>query len=243
MEKEEKEILSYTFVLHNVRIELNLSLNDYCIADCIYNLSHNPRSKIQGWCYASKITLGDLIGISETSVHSILNKLIRLKIVEKDKDTKYLRTTQLWYDNVILKRIDLRKLSQTKESLVKTLKKVKPDTKESLVNKNKDKNKDISVSKTDEYSFSNSLKEMLNSKQIHIQIIGIYWKWLNWKFENKIQYQAALKRDLRSASALKGYSLNRIKKTFKELDRQSDNGKKFNWNLSTVHKYIDNIKI
>jgi len=152
--KEEKEILSFTIVLHQARIQLNLSLNEYCIADCIYNLSNNPRSKIQGWCYASKKHLGELIGLTETSIHSILNKLIKLKIVEKDNDTRYLRTTQLWYDNIVLKRIHLRKLSHTKETLVKTHKKLKSehtrnlsqDTKESLVynntNKNIDKNKD-----------------------------------------------------------------------------------------------------
>lgn len=109
-------------------------------------------------------------------------------------------------------------------------------------NKNDKNEKKTIISKADVYSFSSSLNKMLKDKQLHIQIIGIYWKWLDWKFENKIQYQSALKRDLRTASSLKGYSLDRIRRTFKYLDEQSNNGKKFNWNLNTVHKYIDGIK-
>jgi len=91
--------------------------------------------------------LGDLIGISGTSVYAILNKLISSKLIEKDDDTRYLRTTQLWFDTVVMKRLHLRKLSGTKESSVKTLKKVKSDTKESLDNKYIYKNTNKNVAK------------------------------------------------------------------------------------------------
>ena len=95
---------------------------------------------------------------------------------------------------------------------------------------------------TDFFAFNNILESMINNKQKHIQVVGIYWKWLDWSFENKEQYESALGRDLRAASALKGYSLIRIKRTFKKLDGDSSNGEKFAWNLSTVHKTIDNVK-
>lgn len=150
MEEEQKEIISFTIVLHEVRLKLKLTLNEYCIADCIYNLSNNPKSEIKGWCYASKKKLGNLIGISETSVHAILKKLIKAKLVEKNEDTKYLRTTQFWYDNVILRRIHLRNLSPTKETLVKTLKKLKPDTKETLVNNNNISKINNTISKSED---------------------------------------------------------------------------------------------
>ena len=94
----------------------------------------------------------------------------------------------------------------------------------------------------DIFSSKGIIEKMINDQQKHIQVVGIYWKWLGWSFENKVQYQSALKRDLRAASALKGYSLARIKRTFKKLDGDSANGEKFAWNLNTVHKTIDNVK-
>lgn len=95
---------------------------------------------------------------------------------------------------------------------------------------------------TEIFNSKSAIENTINDKQKHIQVVGIYWKWLGWNFENKEQYQSALGRDLKPASALKGYSLVRIKKTFKKLDRDSNNGEKFAWNLNTVHKTIDNIK-
>ena len=239
MEKEnEKEILSYTFVLHTVRIKLNLSLNDYCIADCIYNLSNNPKSKIQGWCWASKKTLGELIGISGTSVYSILNKLLKLKIVEKDNDTKYLRTTQLWYDNVILKRIDLRKLSHTKESLVggtrklsQTLKKVKTiriDKKKNILSANAD----------GEFNSSFYIKEMIKNKQKHISIIGRYFKAVQMNFPFVEAAQKEVKRHLRAATMLSKYDEERVSKTAIYVKSKFPD----NWNLDTILKYINKIK-
>ena len=92
--EEQKEILTYTLVLHQSRAKLKLTLNEYCVADTIYHLQNNPSSKVKGWCYASKKTLGEFIGITEQSIHSIINKLIENKIIEKDSDTRYLRTTK-----------------------------------------------------------------------------------------------------------------------------------------------------
>lgn len=146
---EEKEILTYTVVLHQARKKLRLTLNEYCFVDTVYHLQNNPNSKVKGWCYASKAILGDYIGISEQSAHSIANKTIKMGLIEKDPDTRYLRATQLWYENVVLLRLHSRNLRDTKESLAihsrklsQTLKKVEPKAKESLVNSNRDKNKD-----------------------------------------------------------------------------------------------------
>ena len=99
-----------------------------------------------------------------------------------------------------------------------------------------------SKKKTIIFNSKDAIEKTTNDKQKHVQVVGIYWKWLGWDFENKEQYKSALGRDLKAASALKGYSLNRIKRTFKKLDGDSNNGEKFAWNLNTVHKTIDNIK-
>ena len=95
---------------------------------------------------------------------------------------------------------------------------------------------------SDIFNTKEIIEKVINDKQKHIRIVGIYWKWLGWSFENEVQYKAALGRDLKPASALKGYSLERIKRTFRKLDGDSNNGEKFAWNLNTVHKTIDNVK-
>lgn len=94
--------ISYTLILHRVRKKLGLSLNEYCIAEAIYHLSTNPRSKISGWCYASKETLAEIIGVSPTSIYNILNRLFELELVEKKTEQKsFLRTTKRWYEYII----------------------------------------------------------------------------------------------------------------------------------------------
>jgi len=146
--KETEEILIYNLVLHRARKKLNIKVNEYCIADSIYHLSHNPKSEIQGWCYASKETLGELLSITPQAVWGILKKLFEKKIIEKNKDDRrYLRTTQKWYDTVILMKLKMRE--QHKESL-DIIKKDYEEHKESLDSK------------------SNKHKETLDNKDIHI---------------------------------------------------------------------------
>jgi len=92
----------YTVIMHEVRLSLGLSMTEYCIADTIYKLSTGPKSKVPGWCYASKRTLAEIIGLSEKAIYTILNKLETNKIIERHHKTKNLKTTQKWYDNVVI---------------------------------------------------------------------------------------------------------------------------------------------
>jgi len=84
--------------------------------------------------------------------------------------------------------------------------------------------------------YFNSLKEkMLSSKDIRMPIISLYWTYKKIEFKNKEQYQAGLKRELRAAKLLTGYSFERIKEVMFYLNGQEW----MDWVLSTVHKYID----
>jgi len=92
------------------------------------------------------------------------------------------------------------------------------------------------VGKADDvFLFKNKLDEMTKDKQKHIQIIALYWRIKGFNFENKEQYQAALKRELRPARQLVGYSMDRIRETIEWLSEETD----INFKLETVHKYID----
>lgn len=124
---EESVKINYTIINHTARIKLGLTANEYIIADLIYNLSNNPSHT--GWCYASKKTLGEMVGITEQSVHTILNKLAMKELIQKHPETRHLKATPSWYNCVIIK--------DTKESLA-ILKKVEPYTKESLADDTKE---------------------------------------------------------------------------------------------------------
>jgi len=87
----------------------------------------------------------------------------------------------------------------------------------------------------DNWDFSEKLKEILNDKKRHIRIIGLYWQFKGFNFENQEQYQAALKRELRAAKLLVGYSDERILQVMEFLRENT----RIKWTLETVHKYID----
>ncbi len=89
----------YTLVLHSARKELDLTINEYCLADSVHKLS-GTRSPIPGWCYASKEQLASSLGVSRQSIHNMINKLKGKGIVEVQAETGYLRSTDLWRDTV-----------------------------------------------------------------------------------------------------------------------------------------------
>jgi len=76
---------------------------------------------------------------------------------------------------------------------------------------------------------------MEKSNQRHIQIICIYWKYKNFQYKNKEQYQSAIRRELRPAKNLIGYSNEEIIDVMELLEENVN----FAWKLETVHKFID----
>lgn len=106
---DQKVKLGFTTIQHDPRIRFELSNNDYCVADAIYHLSHNPESSVYGWCYASREKLGKFFGLSRQSVITIIKKLQSKGLIEINQDTNHLRTTQLWYSEFVM--FELRKRS------------------------------------------------------------------------------------------------------------------------------------
>ena len=87
----------YTTVQHDVRLKLELSLIEYCLADSIDKLSNRPNFP---WCELSRPRLGDFIGVSETTVKESIKKLETMGLIEVDPDTRKLRTTTTWHKEV-----------------------------------------------------------------------------------------------------------------------------------------------
>jgi hypothetical protein len=93
----------YTLILHSARKALDITINEYCLADTVHKLSGN-RSTVPGWCYASKEHLGHSLGVSRQSIHNMINKLKGKALVEVQEETGYLRTTDLWRETVEILR-------------------------------------------------------------------------------------------------------------------------------------------
>ena len=144
MEQKKFEKITFTTILHQAREELEITTNEYCVADIIYHLSNNPKSKIQGWCYASKRKIGKFIGITKISTLSIVKRLEKKGIIEKDEETKYLKTTEKWFNTVVIMKLkcigketmpSVKKLyHKGKETIPPSVKKVTASGKETIPN-------------------------------------------------------------------------------------------------------------
>lgn len=145
---EQKENITYTTILHTIRKQFSLSLMDYCVADVIYHLSNNPASKVKGWCYASKEKMADILDATRPTIFRSIDNLIKSGFLEKDNDTKYLKTTSKWYENVVLTRSKLEykeTLHPVKKLYSKESRNFTPDSKETLHNNNIYNNKDNNI--------------------------------------------------------------------------------------------------
>ena len=91
---------SYTTILHSARKELQLTTNEYVLADTVHTLS-SSRSRISGWCYASKKYLGESLDVSERTVFTLINKTKEKGVIESHADhPNLLRTTEKWFNTV-----------------------------------------------------------------------------------------------------------------------------------------------
>jgi len=110
MSKQPKEYeQNYTTIKHNPRIKFGLSNNDYCIANAIYHLQNKPDSKFPGWYYGKVESLAKLFHFSRATPYNSLKKLIAKRLIEKNKETGFLRTTKLWWDEFINDSISQKK--------------------------------------------------------------------------------------------------------------------------------------
>lgn len=163
--------ISYTTINHDARIPLDLSMNEYAVVDLIYHLSNNPKSTVQGWCYASKATIGKSLGLSEKSVHTILAKVIARNLVEKHPETKHLKASSLWYQTVVIKLTEETSVPLKKgtEETSATLKKVQSNTEESsapIYDKDNNKEKRSAPSSSPKYLTNIPLEDIQGLRNI-----------------------------------------------------------------------------
>lgn len=88
----------YTTIIHPLRKAYNLSLLEYCVLDSVWFLSKNNRHN--GWCVKTKQGIADDLDVSKQHVIRVINALIEKGLIEKDADTKFLRTVDEWNEHL-----------------------------------------------------------------------------------------------------------------------------------------------
>lgn len=91
-------MLEYTTIRHKFRKENKLSTLEYCMLDMVFCLSTNQSNSI-GWCYMSRESMAEELGISKQAILNMIERLISLGWLEKNIETKHIRTTDRWYIN------------------------------------------------------------------------------------------------------------------------------------------------
>jgi hypothetical protein len=145
--------LGYTTILHEPRLKLGISCNEYCLSDMVYNLSTNPKAPVNGWCSASQPMLGAALGVSRQSINTMIKKLGKVDILIKSDNGKLLKCGDTWINTVVsfnfsskeslhpVKKVDSKEsLHPVKKVDIEQSRKFTPTSKESLHNNNKDRN-------------------------------------------------------------------------------------------------------
>jgi len=170
--------------------------------------------------------LSEETGIPESTVEDILKFLEAQHQIRQQKTTKFrLITIVKWekYQN-----------GNNKSDNKATTKQQQADTNK---NDKNDKNIDTNVSseQSSQWDFQKEIEKLKTSKRRDLQIIHLYWLFKGFQFDNKEKFRRALKRDLRAAGNLKGYSDAEIENTMNWLFEKTN----IKFTLETVHKFID----
>jgi len=155
-------MLIYTTIQHAFRKANELSCNEYVLLDMVYHLSVNPKNKL-GWCYASKETLGNEIGLTRQAIISMINRLCERGLMVRHEETNHLRTTEKWYSVYTCKETLQGVIAEAcKETLHPPVKKLYTPCKETLHNNNINNN---ILNNNNKESLSISEKPILNSPE------------------------------------------------------------------------------
>jgi hypothetical protein len=87
--------------------------------------------------------------------------------------------------------------------------------------------------------FNEKIRTMMKDEDRRVRIIAWYWKVKRFNFKTKGAYETALRRELRPAGNLLGYTGDEIKAASEYCDREYSQIK---WTLETISKVINDAK-
>lgn len=97
-----------------------------------------------------------------------------------------------------------------------------------------EKNKPVASDKP--FSFEEEIQKLKEGTRKDYKIIALYWKKKGWRFENQKQFNSALKRELKPASALTGYTGEQIARTITHCQNNYPE-----WSIETLVKRINDV--
>lgn len=245
----EKETPTYTTILHEKRLKLGLTLNEYCVADSIHKLSNNSRYQ---WCEMSRDNIGKFIGISGRSVITIIKKLAKKGLVEVNPNTGKTRTTDKWISEVVLG--DNENISPAMKKLHSNGEETSHEGGEETSHYNNINNinnntatevaEELKKKKLDDSTPMNLEQFIIwckKSPQKHVQIIGDYAEEKKIKFTTKGQWESFIHRNLRAARLLRPYTADQLSQAMKKIERSDYMNRSGlnSWTLETLLKFLD----
>ncbi len=189
----------------------------------------------RGQFITGRLSLSKDTGISQQTIRTCLDRLKSTNEITIKSTNKFSIITILKYEDYQSEQGRLTIKSTTK------LTNNQPTTNQQLTTNNKDNNEKKEILQTEvceEFSSKEYIENMINSKQRHIHIIGLFFSYKELKFDNLAQVQAQIPQHLKYARLLTAYSDEQIQETFKVVDKESDYDKKYQWNLNTIIKKI-----
>jgi len=155
-----------------------------------------------------------------------------LEFLEKEKQVELKKTNKFTI-------VKLKNWNKYQQVGLKSDSNEETDGKQIGTNKNdkNEKNGKEDTAPSAEWDFEKELEKLKTSKRRDLQIISLYWFYKNFNFSNAEKMSAALKRELRPAGQLKGYSDEELVKTMDYLTANTE----MKWTLETIHKYIDDL--
>lgn len=214
----------------------------YCLLANSDFSQHHP-----GIVYPSQKRMAEVLGWSRQTVNKWIGVLEENKLITIEKRGRYYL---IYYLNKVKcpnskngvhrdvkLALHLKRVSNPENQMSNS---VNSDVKQHDTNKKKEKEqiKNSMSDKPTGWQLEKEVEKLLKDPRRHIQIIGVWIKEKGLRPENAEQMQSIIRRNLRPARLLNGYTNEDIKETIEALKR-TEYLKKFT--LETCLKYIDEI--
>jgi DNA-binding MarR family transcriptional regulator len=95
--KYDKMSWLFTTIQHQPRLDLGLSVSEYCVLDLYYQ-TQNSVHGVDGWAQNSYQQVSDFLGISKSTIHEMVGRLVNKGFMEVNPaNSAQKRTTENWY--------------------------------------------------------------------------------------------------------------------------------------------------
>jgi hypothetical protein len=176
----------------------------------------------KGQFLTGRKALSEATGIPETTVEDILKIFEKELQIRQQKTTKFRLITILNWESY--QNSDNRATTDRQQA----------DTYKNVRIKECKKN---TLSQSDEvFSFDDQMQKMKTDPDNRMLIIAYYWYYKGWTFENRKQYDSALRRELRPAKDLQGFTIKQISSAMEFCSKEYKV-----WTLETVNKRINDL--